>query len=95
MISGPFVLRKTKAARSAPVQVQPAQPVARVVENTSPCSNGFSLKGILQGGAIGFSLMAAYMSILGVILNAFGATMFGLLLVLPACICLLLSMVVD
>ncbi|HDR9280131.1 TPA: hypothetical protein QDB45_001653 [Burkholderia vietnamiensis] len=29
MISGPFVLRKTKAAQGAPVQVQPAQPVQR------------------------------------------------------------------
>jgi len=30
MISGPFVLRKTKEAQSAPVQVQPARPVATV-----------------------------------------------------------------
>lgn len=61
MISGPFVLRKTKAAQSAPVQVQPAQPVQRaqvqrVEGNVGPRGDAFHLKPAFRGVAIGFSM---------------------------------------
>ncbi|WP_186140368.1 hypothetical protein [Burkholderia gladioli] len=100
MISGPFVLRKTKAAQSAPVQVQPAQlvqPTARerVEGNVRTQGAASILKAMLRGGAIGFSIVSWSMSILGMILNSIEANMFGLIFVLVAMLFGSLSMVVD
>lgn len=96
MISGPFVLRKkTKAAPSAPVELQPAQPVARVLENTSTCSNGFILKNILRGGAIVFSVGGISWWIMGLVFHVFDITMLGLFFLLLALFFGHLSMAVD
>ncbi|WP_396329369.1 hypothetical protein [Burkholderia anthina] len=63
MISGPFVLRKTKAAQSAPVQVQPAQPVqpAQVQREVAHSGHGLSSgTSSVVLGLVGVLLMIPY-----------------------------------
>ncbi|HDR9280132.1 TPA: hypothetical protein QDB45_001654 [Burkholderia vietnamiensis] len=93
MITGPFVLRKTKAARSASVQVQPAQPVQpvqvqreRVEGNAGPQGAAFplNLKPAFRGVAIGFSISGIQGLIMSLALPSYfgpslGIIMFALL----------------
>jgi len=100
MIRGPFVLRKINAAQSAPVQVQPAQPVQpaaneRVEGNVGPQGAASILKPMFVGLAIGCWMSGIRECFSGLVFQFFDITMLGLFNLLLALFFGHLSMAVD
>ena len=97
MIVGPFVLRKTKAARRVTVQTQVVQPVAqsKVVQVNPAAPVGVGMGVILRGTATGFAISGFIGAAAGLLNHSFGMTMGSMFLIVLAVLYFGLSEMLD